>query len=157
MARVQQKALTSDPIHATFFKGSLKLRKLAGKTLSLTQIYYLPQFLLCHLFWAAWRAELAALVWQISLKQSTAQLCQSSFCYQNTFPLSKGCSGTVRRCTCLPQLEILLGGDVICMELTLASHTINRTIKKKIVMFGKSQIIYRMLVRVLLGQLQAGL
>lgn len=39
----------ADLIYAAFFKESLKLRKLAGKIVSLTQIYYLPQFLLCHL------------------------------------------------------------------------------------------------------------
>lgn len=42
------------------------------------------------------------------------------------------------------------------MELTPASHIIKRTIKK-LIMFGKSAVIYSMLVSVLPGQLQAGL
>lgn len=42
-----------------------------------------------------------------------------------------------RRCACLPQLE----GDVTWEELTPASLIIKRTIKK-LIMFGKSLVIY---------------
>ena len=73
-------------------------------------------------------------------RSSCTHLAAREVCYQNTYSLSKRCSGTVGRCTYLSKLQILLDGDVIWVELTPASHIIKRTIKK-LIMFGKSLFI----------------
>lgn len=71
-----------------------------------------------------------------------------------TAPL-QGCTRTPSKPEMLrhsQKVEMLLEGDV---ELTPASHAIQRTIKK-LIMFGKSPVIYSTASNVLPGELQAG-
>lgn len=74
-ARIQQKALTSGPMHATFFKESLKMKK-TGR-----QDHFLCRFTTCLnsysiiCFQQLAEAEVGTLAWQTSLQESTAQLC----------------------------------------------------------------------------------
>lgn len=90
-------------------------------------------------------------VWISSWKQLWPTPGREEGLYQNTF-WSKRCSGRARSCTCPCELEILLEGDV---QLTPAPHVIQRTIKK-LIMFGKSLVIYSRSSNVLPGELGAG-